>query len=360
MPVWKNFRHRLEAWGCAWLARWLPRLSRRRCVRLGNGLGALAFLVDWRGRAVALGNIECAFGGRFSPEQRVALARLSYQNFVRTMLDLFWAGALSPANFRDWMKVEGFAELHARLDREKRGAIFLCVHQGNWEWASLACGFLGFGNTVVAENFKNPRLTAIFARLREISGQKIVAQENSILRLLKIAKRGGTTGMLIDLNLPPVQAATVIEGFGMKMCVPLLHAVLAQRANALLIPVETQPQPDGTCRILAHPAIEFPENATIAEVAQRCWDTFEPMLRARPDLWLWPYKHFRYRPHDAPRAYPAYANESAKFEKLLRATSEQHARTGVIQTGPFRRATGPAPSQPGATPQEPEEKHREG
>ena len=321
MSAWKDLRHRLEEWGCAFLARALPRLPRQTCVRLGNALGALAFLVDRRGRAVALGNIECALGARFSKEQRIAMARASYQNFVRTMLDLFWAGALSPANFRDYMQTEGFDELRSRLDREKRGAIFLCVHQGNWEWASLACGFLGFGNTVVAENFKNPRLTATFNRLREISGQKIVAQENSILRLLKIAKRGGTTGMLIDLNLPPVQAATVIEGFGMKMCVPLLHAVLAQRANALLVPVETVPQRDGTCRVIAHPAIEFPADAGLAAIAQRCWDAFVPILRARPELWLWPYKHFRFRPREAAHAYPDYANESGKFENLLRSAN---------------------------------------
>ena len=319
MTLWKSLRHRLEEWGCVFLARALPRLSRAACVRLANGLGALAFVVDRRGRAVALGNIACAFGESLTPEQRAAMARDSYRNFLRTMLDLFWASEMTPATFREFMRAEGFDELRARLDREKRGAIFMCVHQGNWEWASLACGFLGFGNTVVAENFKNPRLTAVFSRLRQISGQKIVAQENSILRLLKIAKRGGATGMLIDLNLPPAQAATVIEGFGMKMCVPLLHAVLAQRAGALLVPVETQPQADGTCRIVAHPAVEIPDGAGIGEIAQQCWDVFEPMIRARPELWLWPYKHFRFRPQNAARAYPAYANESAKFEKVLRA-----------------------------------------
>ena len=320
MSVWKDFRHRLEEWGCALLANAVPRLSRSACVRLGNGLGAIAFTVDRRGRAVALGNIECALGAAATPAQRSAMARASYQNFLRTMLDLFWAGALTPENFRDYMKVEGFDELRARLDREQRGAIFMCVHQGNWEWASLACGFLGFGNTVVAENFKNPRLTTIFSGLRQMSGQKIVAQENSILRLLKIAKRGGTTGMLIDLNLPPEQAATVIEGFGMKMCVPLLHAVLAQRVGALLVPVETQTQPDGTCRIIAHPALELRGGATVAEIAQRCWDAFEPIIRARPEAWLWPYKHFRFRPRETARVYPGYANESGKFEKLLRST----------------------------------------
>ena len=317
MSAWKELRHRLEEWGCAFLASALPRLSRTACVRLANGLGALAFAVDRRGRAVALGNMECALGERFTPGQRREMARDSYRNFLRAMLDLFWAAKMTPATFRDFMHVEGFEELRTRMEREKRGAIFMGTHQGNWEWAGLACGFLGFSTTVVAENFKNPRLTAIFSGLRQIHGQKIVAQENAILRLLKIAKRGGATGMLIDLNLPPTQAATVIEGFGMKMCVPLLHAVLAQRAGALLVPLETQPQPDGTCRIIAHPAVEFPEGASLGEIAQRCWDTFEPILRARPELWLWPYKHFRFRPRDAARAYPAYANESAKFEKLV-------------------------------------------
>ena len=142
-----------------------------------------------------------------------------------------------------------------------------------------------------------------------------------MLRLLKIAKRGGATGMLIDLNLHPSQAATVIEGFGFKMCVPVLHAVLAQRVGALLVPIETQPQPDGTCRIVVHAPVEFSDSATPHEIAQRCWDVFEPLLLARPDLWLWPYKHFRYKPRAATRPYPFYAHTGGRFEKLLARTS---------------------------------------
>jgi lauroyl/myristoyl acyltransferase len=321
MSRWKSFRHRLERRGVELLAWGIPRMSRRRCVRLGNALGAVAWLADLRGRGVALANLECAFGERITAEQRRELARASYRNFLCTMLDLFWAQNLTPENWREWMLVEGFEELRERLTREGRGTIFMCVHQGNWEWASLACGFLGFGNVVVAENFKNPLLTEIFSVLRQHSGQTIIPQENSLLRMLKIVKRGGATGMLIDLSLRPSKAATVIEGFGMKMCVPLLHAVLAQRANALLVPVETWPQRDGTCRIIAHPGVEFPADATLQEIAQRCWDAFIPALESRPQEWLWPYRHFRYRSREADREYPEYANESGKFEKLLKAQS---------------------------------------
>ena len=321
MSRWKNFRHRLEESGCRLLMWAVPKLSRRACMRLAHGLGAFAYLVDARGRGVALSNLECVFGDGYTPAQRRAIARASYQNFVRTMLGLFWMHRAWPADGPHLAQLEGFEALRAQLARERRGTVFMCVHQGDWEWASVACGLLGFGNVVVAENFKNPRLTAIFRELRQVSGQTIIAQENSILRMLRTVKRGGATGMLIDLNLRPSQAATVIEGFGLKMCVPLIHAVLAQRANALLVPVETQPQPDGTCRVIAHPGVAWPEGATLQQIAQCCWDAMEPVIRARPELWLWPYKHFRYRPRDAARPYPGYANESAKFEKLLRSAA---------------------------------------
>jgi lauroyl/myristoyl acyltransferase len=250
VSAFKRFRYLLEELGCRFLAALLPRLSRSACVWTGEVLGSLAFRLDLRGRSVALENLRCAFGERFTPTERSAIARASYQNFARTMLDLFWAARLDQSSWQDWMKVEGFESVRERLSREGRGTIFMCVHQGNWEWASLACGFLGFGNVVVAENFKNPRLTEIFRARRQHSGQSLIDQENSLLKMLRLVKKGGATGMLIDLNLRPTQAAAVIEAFGpggLKMCVPLLHAVLAERGGALLVPVETHPEPSGVC-----------------------------------------------------------------------------------------------------------------
>jgi lauroyl/myristoyl acyltransferase len=149
----------------------------------------------------------------------------------------------------------------------------------------------------------------------------LIGQDNSLLRLLKVAKRGGATGILIDLNLRPDQAATLLKTYnpdGLLMCAPLLHAVLAQRAGSLLIPMESQPLPDGRCRVIAHPPVDVPEGASITEISQLCWDRFEPIIRARPEEYLWAYKHFRYRPKDPTRPYPAYSNVSGKFEKLRR------------------------------------------
>jgi lauroyl/myristoyl acyltransferase len=333
---WKTFRYRLECLGLDVLAWCFPRLSRAHAVKVGLILGDLAYACDSRGRAVAHENLACVFGERFSQRQRRGIVRASYRNFVRTMLDLFWAQNLTPENWTEWLKLEGFDALRARHAQSKGGSILFCIHPGNWEWASLAFGFMGLPTIIVAENFKNPLLTATFARLREHSGHTIIPQENSMLRLLKTVKRGGSTGMLLDLNLRPSQAATIIEAFGhpgLEMSVSFLHALLAQRAGTLLFPVETQPQPDGTCRVIAHPPVEWPEGASVQEIAQHCWNAMEPLIHARPSEWLWPYKHFRYRPSSAERPYPGYANSSSKYEKLRRSLGPSRASSSSANTG---------------------------
>src|SRR5829696_3722545 len=82
MSLWKRIRYRMEAAAMRLLAWWIPRLSRSQCLRFANALGALGARFDRRGSAVALANLECAFGDRFTGKQREAIVRDSYQNFV--------------------------------------------------------------------------------------------------------------------------------------------------------------------------------------------------------------------------------------------------------------------------------------
>jgi KDO2-lipid IV(A) lauroyltransferase len=98
----------------------------------------------------------------------------------------------------------------------------------------------------------------------------------------------------------------------------LLHAVIALRTGAPIIPYCGIPQPDGRMVLELHPAIEIPPGATPADVAQKCWNFFESRIAEHPELWLWAYKHWRYRPRDAKRPYPFYANASKQFDRELK------------------------------------------
>jgi len=325
MSLWKTIRRFFETALCRLLEWWIPHLTRQSCIHFANGIGTVAFMLDRHGREVAMANLKCALGPSLANGQCREIIHTSYRNFARTMVNLFWSPALVRPENRHWLRIQGWECLRERMDREKRGAVLLTLHYGNWEWASLAAAWDGFPSLAVAEDFKNPGLEVIFKRLREVTGQTIIPQERSMLRMLREVKRGGTVAFLADLTVAPDQSSAVIRTFRLEMCVSVLHGIFALRGNALVVPTVCMPQPDGGALLQAFEPLDIPADATLSTVAQLCWDCYEPIIRAQPGLWLWPYKHFRYKPRDTTVPFPFYANEWDAFDKL-RAESAQASK----------------------------------
>ena len=320
----KNFRYRLEWLGLLALAKFIPLLSRKACARGAMIFGGLAATLDRKGRRVALSNLEAAFGDRFSPAQRSTIVRESYQNFAHTMLDLFWAPRLTRENFSRYIDIENLAQF--KKDIAPTGScIFACLHYGNFEWVSLGMGFAGFPSGITAQEFKNSRIDPIFNSLRTVSGHHMVPREGAMLRLFKDLKRKGRIAILIDLSLMAERPAVVIDLFGMKTSTTFAHAWLHERTGSPIIPIHAEHLPDGRARVFIQPKLEVPPNATYQQVAQACWDRFEPIIRENPGGWLWSYKHWRYRPAATARAYPFYSQFSQNFQALINSGGENSA-----------------------------------
>ena len=280
-------------------------------------VGTLAYVADARGRGTALENLRVALPA-LTLAERHRVVRLTYQNFARTFGDLFWCSTIQRD---DWQKhfVFDLTEPDA-LDRARAGgAVWVTPHFGNFEMSSLVWGYLGMRYTIVAQNFKNPALTDIFTQAREVSGHEVIPQQSAMLRLTKALARGSNAGFLTDLNVKPGRAAAVIECFGMKTCVTTLHVLLAQRLKLPIQPALCLPLDDGRYQVKLLPRFTPPADAAPRAVAQQCWDLFEKQIRARPDLWMWMYKHWRYLPEATQSEhYPDYANVSKDFAKLMR------------------------------------------
>ena len=315
---WRRIRYRLEWLGLVLATKLIPLCSRRACYHIARAAGSLLSFVDRQRCQVAFGNLEVAFGDEFSPRERQEIVRESFQHFARTMVDLLWSPRLTQENFSRYIELENFEET-ARDTGPERSLMIACYHYSNFEWLSLACGFLDLKGTIISQEFKNSSLDPIFKRLREQSGHKLVPRERGITRLYKVLRRKGRTAMLVDLSVPPSQGAVAINCFGLETSVTSAHAWLYKRTGVAIVPAHTEPLPDGRYRLVFHQKIETTAGTTLRQIAQACWDSFEPYVRKNPAPWLWMYKHWRYRPAHPDRPYPFYANFYRPFQNMLEA-----------------------------------------
>jgi len=316
-----TLRQRLEYLGLStlvWLVCLLPFSSLRH---IANFIGSIVCLFDRRGREVARANLDAAFGDTFTPARKKQIARASYQNFARTMIELFWSPNLTP-EFAAFAVDPVGLDNHPCHQDPNQSVIYLCLHYSNFEWLSQFASFYVNPGPVVTQRFKNPLISDIFNRLRSSTGHSILPQERAMIRMLKHLKGGGKFNMLVDLNLDPSEPSVIIEEFGgLKTCVTQMHTALAKRTGALLVPAECRPLPDGRYRMVLHKPLEFSAGATPSQIAQQCWDALEPSIREQPECWLWPYKHWRFRPAgDTSGRYPFYSNVAKRFDKLLKKT----------------------------------------
>lgn len=314
-----TLRQKLEYAGLAAggaVVRYLPfRLLRH----LGNLMGGIAYRVDHRGREVAMANLESAFGDTLSEGERARIARRSYQTFARTMLELFWSPNLNEESLKKIARIEG-------LDQEcfrnpDRPVILLCLHASNFEWLSQAMVPTIGPGIVVAQELKNPLLGKLFDHLRGSTGHEVIPQERAMIRMFKHLKTGGYFNMVVDLNLDPKEPSVIIDQFsGLKACVTQMHGALAVRTGAAIVPASCIPQANGTYHMTYHRALDCPPEAKAEDIAQYCWNQLEPHIVQHPELWLWSYKHWRFRPTgDTTGRYPFYSNEAKRFDKKLAA-----------------------------------------
>src|ERR1044071_8336490 len=285
---WKRFRYRLEWSGLFLATKLVPLCSRKACYRLAQLTGALLSFLDRHRYHVALSNLRVAFGDQLSSQERRKIARESFQHFARTMVDLLWSPRLTQENFSQYIELENFEET-ARDTGPERSLMIACYHYSDFEWLSLACGFLDLKGTIISQEFKNSSLNPIFKKLREQSGHELVPRERGIMRLYKVLRRKGRTALLVDLTVPASQGAVAIDCFGLKTSVTSAHAWLQERTGVPIVPAHTEPLPDGRYRLVFHPKIKDTAGMTLRQIAQACWNSFEPFVRKNPAPWLWMY-----------------------------------------------------------------------
>lgn len=301
----------------------IPKLPRFLVRWIAAALGTLAWLGDFRGRRTGMENLRIALGPNVPPSRRRSILRQSYRLLARNFLDLFWSPRFRPETWDRWFTIQFDTEA-AREAYKSNNCVYASAHLGAFEILNVAKALHGNISMTIAQKLKNPGAAAIFTKLRRVGDrQEMIPQEGAMLRIFRHLKRGGSAAALVDLKVNVLRDGTPMRMFGLPVSVSPLHCVLAQRTGVPVVPFMALPVSGGRYIIRYCDPLNIPADESIPSAMQRCWAVFEPLIREKPELWMWTYKHWRYLPEGAdPATYPSYARHLPEFDMMLRAAEQ--------------------------------------
>ena len=310
---WKRWRYRLEAIGAQTLATVGPVLPRGLLRRTGIVVVWLAYYTVPSARKIARANLDLVYGATLSTSEKSHIARQSCQNFVGTLLTFFWLPRLNQQTLETVAEVdETGLQLVRNLQAQQRPIIFITLHYGDWELLGLVNGLLDIPMTIPTRTMRNTAVETIFARLRSLTGNRIVPRRHAAGKLLKALLRREYIALLIDQHVPVTLGGIWCNFFGAPALSTPATAQLALHSNAAIVGAVAYPLPGGRYRITYGPVIDSTstgdKDADIQAITQRCLGFCEDVIRKQPEYWLWSYKRWKSRREAGDDRYPFYTS----------------------------------------------------
>ncbi len=276
----------------------LPRMG---MVRMGRFLGRLGYRF-WGGRrAIAIDNLDRAFGDTKSAAEKDEIARQSFESVGVTLMELAWG--MRRMNEKICAGAVRFENLDLLMSvlAEGRGAIILPAHYGNWEIMANAFGYLGHTAYFVAKRLKSAALDALINDYRCRTGNKVIYMNGASTEMEEALRNGNIVATALDQKVPVRRGGILVDFFGRPAASTPFIAELHFATQAPMIHIRNEPQADGTCRIICGPVETFEptddHEQDVHELTQQCMKTLEDYIRATPQFWIWAHKRWKLGSH---------------------------------------------------------------
>lgn len=259
----------------------VARLPRRAVIAACRALGAIAYLALPRERALARARLAAGTGAAVEAS-RVRGAFLRAGEALADTLCL-----LDPRERagRTLALDPGSAAVFREALARGRGVVFVSAHLGPWERLAALLVEEGFPVATVARESYDPRLTALYDRLRAPRGVRSIyrGRPGAAAAIARELRAGRAVGFLIDLPARVPSAPAPI--FGAVADVPVGAARLARARRAEVVVGTTAP--GGLVRIDRVPTEDLPPGrAGEAALLARMAAALDARIRADPEAWL--------------------------------------------------------------------------
>jgi lauroyl/myristoyl acyltransferase len=290
-------------------ASWLAcRLPERSAFRVAGLIGDLWYRLAPGRAAQARRNLRrvclsLAASGRGSASVRAAatdpealerLVRSAFRHSARYYLEV----ARNPGVTREYVAQRlslDTPEVVAESVVPRKAVLFVGLHFGSVELASLFMAFR-VGETVVPmETLDDPGLQAYFEQTRGLAGVRLVGLREARRELMAALRRGVPVGLVGDRDL--TGGGTPIQLFGAPVTMPMGPAILAVESGVPTFALAVRRVARGRYRGRVIP-IEVPAEGSrrerVTTTMNRLAGAFEILIADAPDQWwavffpLWP------------------------------------------------------------------------
>ena len=284
-------------------------LPRKAAVMFGYMVAAAVYPFLGKLRRVGLRSIELAYP-EMNEARRKALLKGSFRSLGRTLGIVGSFAKVTPENISDMIELDlkpEFATEFARIREEKRGILILTGHIGNWELFALAYSMFFEPANLLSRKMDNPKIDAMVESLRSSFGNRQIDKINSAGPILRILNKGEAVGILADVNTHPKEGVFV-PFYGIEACTTTGVAMLAQRANAVIVPLfavwdEEKGKYSMINEKIIEPANTGDRKADILTTTADFTAALERVIRKYPDQWIWIHRRWKTRPPGEPELY---------------------------------------------------------
>ncbi|HNW59758.1 MAG TPA: lysophospholipid acyltransferase family protein [bacterium] len=271
-------------------------LPHRIALRLGAGLGYLAYYVVPIRKQVALKNIAASFPDKSAREVR-RICRNTYRNFGLNIVEFLRIPEMDDSYYDRYIEVVGGEQLQA-AGRGGRGAVCLSGHFGNWELFPALIHRMGFPMVGLARDQRNPLVNKMINRNREAWGAELARLGmgvRAVFRALAANKfitiladqDAHAEGVFVDFLGRPSSTAAGPALFALKTGAPLVFGVVVRGAGGRHTLILEQ---------VDHDDLEGATPGNIYQLTQRHARLLEKYIRLYPDHWLWMHKRWKTPP----------------------------------------------------------------
>lgn len=294
---WKRLRHRLELAGVNFLIALPALFPLKVSVKLGGTLGRLAFDVFRIRRKVSLDNLARAFGDRFSAGERARVARRSYVNFAKSMVEFASFKRLERDDYGKLVRVEGLDNLERAL-AAGRGVVAVTGHFGSWELLGAAIVARGFSADFLVGEQSNELVNRAMNGLRRAAGIGIIERGIAARGVFDSLKRKRIVALLADQDAR--KAGIFVDFLGMPASTFQGPAQFAYRAGCPILCTFIVRQSDESHVVHFLPPVfprtEADRDTEVRRLTEEHVKSLEEYVSRYPDHYFWAHKRWKTKP----------------------------------------------------------------